>query len=46
MWVYQETEPFLYTVGFYSPDGTWHTDSDHADRDKARERVHYLNGND
>ena len=44
MWVYQETEPFLYTVGFYAPDGTWHTDSDHVDRDKARERVHYING--
>ena len=44
MYVYIQSEPGLYTVGFYSPDGRWHTDSDHTDRDAARERVHYLNG--
>jgi len=46
VYVYIESEPGLYTVGFYSPDGRWHTDSDHTDRDAARERVHYLNGGD
>jgi len=47
MWVYIRTEfsPFeLYTVGFYAPDGTWKTDSDHGTREEAAKRVHYLNG--
>jgi hypothetical protein len=43
-WVYIQTEPLLFTVGFYSPDGKWHTDSDHNSRREAAERVHYLNG--
>jgi hypothetical protein len=34
----------LYTVGFYSPDGEWHTDCNYSDREKAATRVHYLNG--
>ena len=34
----------LWVVGFYSPDGKWHPDSDHANRDDAAKRVHYLNG--
>ena len=34
----------LYTVGHYAPDGTWHTDSDHGDREDAAKRVAYLNG--
>jgi hypothetical protein len=44
MWVYRRTEPSLWTVGFYSPDGEWHSDSDHGDREPAAMRVHYLNG--
>ena len=44
MWVYINSEPGLWTVGFYSPDGKWHADSDWDDREKAAERVHYLNG--
>lgn len=43
-WVYRKTEPGLWTVGFYSPDGEWHPESDHASAEKAAERVHYLNG--
>lgn len=47
-WVYKETEWYggeiLYTVGFYSPDGTWHTDSDHEDREVAAKRTAWLNG--
>jgi hypothetical protein len=43
-WVYQQTEPGLWTVGYYSPDGCWYTDSDHNSREEAAERVHYLNG--
>ena len=44
MWVYIQSEKALWTVGFYSPDGEWQTDSDHATRESAAERVHYLNG--
>ena len=44
MYVYIQSEPSLWTVGFYSPDGKWHTDSDRNDREEAAKRVHYLNG--
>jgi hypothetical protein len=44
MWVYIKSEPGLWTVGFYAPDGKWNTDSDWDDRERAAERVHYLNG--
>ena len=48
MYVYIESEHgpdgTLYTVGFYSPDGKWHPESDHDSRESAAERVHYLNG--
>ena len=44
MWVYLRTEPGLFTVGFYAPDGTWNTDSDHSNVHEARDRVNYLNG--
>jgi hypothetical protein len=43
-YVYIITEPGLWTVGHYSPDGRWHPDSDFGNRDEARERVHWLNG--
>ncbi|MBO1005630.1 hypothetical protein [Pseudogracilibacillus auburnensis] len=43
-WVYLQSEPGLYTVGFYKPDGKWEPESDHASREEAAERVHYLNG--
>lgn len=44
MYVYIQTEPGLWTVGFFDPDGKWHTDSDHGDRESAARRVAYLNG--
>lgn len=34
----------LYTVGFYSPDGKWHPDSDWNYRKDAADRAAYLNG--
>jgi len=43
-YVYRRTEPQLFTVGFYDPEGKWHTDSDHDDREQARLTVNYLNG--
>ena len=44
VWVYINSEPGLWTVGFYSPDGAWNPDSDHSSREDAAKRVHYLNG--
>jgi hypothetical protein len=44
-WVYVQSEPTLWTVGFYAPDGTWHAESDHGSRDEAAARCAYLNGN-
>jgi len=44
MWVYTRTETQLWTVGFFAPDGMWHTDSDHDNQEEAAERVAYLNG--
>jgi len=43
-WVYIRSEPGLWTVGFYDPEGKWHPDSDFDTSEKAAERVHYLNG--
>jgi len=43
-WVYIQSEPGLWTVGFYTPAGRWEAESDHASREDAIERVHYLNG--
>ena len=34
----------LWTVGFYSPDGTWHPESDYGSREEAADRVAWLNG--
>ena len=44
MWVYILSEPNLWTVGFYAPDGSWHTDSDHDTKSEAADRCAYLNG--
>lgn len=43
-YVYIMSEPNLWTVGFYAPNGEWHPDSDYATRNEAAKRVHYLNG--
>lgn len=44
MYVYIESEPGLWTVGFYDPTGKWHSESDHDSRKAAADRVAYLNG--
>lgn len=44
MYVYIQSEPHLWTVGFYDPDGKWHPESDHSSSDEAAARVAYLNG--
>jgi hypothetical protein len=46
-WVYIRSDNNeLYTVGFYDPEGNFHTDSDFSkeERDAARARVNFLNG--
>lgn len=43
-WVYINSEPGLWTVGFYDPSGKWHSDEDYPNKQMAADRVHYLNG--
>ena len=43
-YVYIKSEPGLWTVGFYDPKGNWVPESDWDDKDRAAERVHWLNG--
>lgn len=43
-WVYQQTEPQLWTVGYYDPSGKWHPESDYSSSMEAANRVHWLNG--
>jgi len=45
MYVYIRSEPQLWTVGFYKPNGEWVPESDHSSRDEAAKRVAWLNGN-
>jgi len=44
MYVYIQSEPRLWTVGFYPPGGIWVSESDHGSKAEAAERVSYLNG--
>jgi hypothetical protein len=44
MYVYIRSEPGLWTVGHYSPQGKFIPESDHNVREEAAARVHYLNG--
>lgn len=44
VWVYVKSEPNLFTVGYYTPDGEWMPESDHSSSEEAAKRVHYLNG--
>ncbi len=44
MYVYIKTESRLWTVGFYSSDGRWFSESDWDNSEDAAKRVHYLNG--
>jgi hypothetical protein len=44
MYVYINSEPNLWTVGFYKPDGEWVPESDHSSSEGAAERAAYLNG--
>lgn len=43
-YVYIQSEPNLWTAGFYMPDGKWISESDHFSGESAAAQVHYLNG--
>lgn len=45
-WVYKQTESELWTVGFYSPSGEWHPETDHNSPEAAAARCAWLNGGD
>lgn len=44
MWIYFQSEPELWTVGFYKPNGTFMTESDYNHKNEAAARCNYLNG--
>ncbi len=44
MYVYRETEPTCWTVGFYDPEGKWIPDEDFMNPEEAAEKTAYLNG--
>ena len=41
--VYKQSEPELWTVGHYAPDGLWIPESDHDSPEKAVEQIEKLN---
>lgn len=43
-YVYIRSEPNLFTVGFFRPDGEWDADSDYNTKSEAALRVAFLNG--
>ena len=43
MYVYVQSEPQLWTVGFYDPQGNWNLESDWQTTEEAAKRVNYLN---
>jgi hypothetical protein len=44
VYVYIKSEPELWTVGFFDPEGKWIAESDHESEGAAADRVHWLNG--
>ena len=44
MYVYKYSEPGVYAVGFYKPDGQWVPESEHTTCAAAAGRVAWLNG--
>ena len=44
MYVYIKSEPGLWTVGFYTPNGEWMPESDYNTSEEAAKRVAWLNG--
>lgn len=43
-YVHMQSEPGLWTVGYYDPTGKWHPCSDHTSEAEAANKVSKLNG--
>lgn len=46
MYVYKQTEPGVWTVGYYTPQGEWISESDYPTPKEAANRTAWLNGSD
>jgi hypothetical protein len=46
MWIYQQFEPGMWTVGFYDPKGKFIFQSHYFEEEKAIDMVNTLNGGD
>jgi hypothetical protein len=44
MYVFLETSPGTYTVGFHAPGSVWHAESDFTTKEDAVARMRFLNG--
>lgn len=44
MWVYRKLDTGAFEVGYYTPDGSWFAESQHASAETAAMRVNFLNG--
>ena len=44
MYVYIETKPYLWSVGFFDPGGKFRSESEHDHPERAAQRVAWLNG--
>ena len=44
MYTVINSEPGLYTVGFYSPNNNWHPYEDFTDKETAGAKCNFLNG--
>jgi len=44
MYVYEEFEKGLFTVGYYQPNDDWCPEGDYATQEEAARRVRFLNG--
>ncbi len=43
-WVYWKSEPLLWTVGYYAPNGEKYPADDFSSEQEAKDECHYLNG--
>jgi len=44
MYVYIQTKPYLWSVGFFDPEGKFRSESEHDHSERAAQRVAWLNG--
>ena len=44
MYIFQKTEPGIWSVGDFNTDGKWETESEFPTAAEASQRAHFLNG--